>query len=130
MEKYLVNIEFRYSDRPKGEHDCSSKSKEITIGIYDDFNEACINGNKILKLLESKYKLNPNWNKKERFSKNGGISGTKNILVSNLGYLQTPFTFFARIETLKYDDIEESITDVLKAIERYKDYKIRSSMEF
>ena len=35
MEKYLVRIEFRYSDAPETEDGCTSKSKEVTIGVYD-----------------------------------------------------------------------------------------------
>ena len=60
--------------------------------------------------------------KKERFSKNGGIFGGKKNLISNSAYLKTPFTFYARINTLRYEDIDESIDDVLNAIKRFKVY--------
>lgn len=99
MEKYLVQIEFRYSSD-------MSKDKITTIGVFDTFEEACINGNNLLRFLESKYNLHmfPNGIKaiKERFSKNGGCFESKKTLVSNLAYLQTPFGFYAKIETLHY----------------------------
>lgn len=40
MEKYLVAIEFRYSDAPRYEDDYTNKNKEITIGMFDNF-EPC-----------------------------------------------------------------------------------------
>ena len=40
MEKYLVAIEFRYSDAPKFEDRGTSNSKTITIGVYDRIDEA------------------------------------------------------------------------------------------
>jgi len=127
MEKYLVTIEFRYRDKPKNENDCSYKSKTITIGVYDTFNEACENGNNILEVMESKFKLHvfPSGEKakKERFSKNGGSFKSKKALITNLAYLQTPFQFFAQIKTLKYTNTNESIDDIVTAIKRYKHSK-------
>lgn len=93
MTKELVTIEFRYHDKPKGEHDSNYKSKTITIGVFDTIEEAIIEGNKALELLESKFKLHafPKGDKaaKERFSKNGGCFGNAKKLVTNLAYLQT-----------------------------------------
>jgi hypothetical protein len=111
MEKYLVTIEFSYSVR-KSEEDIDHVNETITIGVYNDFDEACKHGNKELEILEANYKLNPNYNHKERFSKNGGCFGTRNSLISNyLGYLQTPFSFFAKIETLKYGSVQDLIDE-------------------
>lgn len=123
MEKYLVTFEFRYSDAPKNEDDYTSRNKTITIGVYDDFDEACKEGNKVLEVLESKYKPNPNYNRKERFSKNGGCFGSRQTLISNLGYIQTPFTFYAKIETLKYLDFEQGVNEVVASLKRYVKYK-------
>ena len=130
MEKYLVKIEFRYSCVPKTDYDYPSKNKMVTIGVYDTFEEACRNGNSLLEVLESKFELHtfPNGSKasKERFSKNGGCFGSKNTLVSNLAYLSTPFNFYAKIDTLKYDDIDEVIDDVVNSVEEYKIYRDNS----
>lgn len=52
-------------------------------------------------------------NTKERFSKNGGCFGSKKSLVSSLWHLKMPFEFFAKIDTLSYEDTEETILNVL-----------------
>lgn len=128
MEKYLVRIEFRYSDAPETEDGYTSRNKMITIGVYDTFKEACQNGNNLLEVLESKFELHqyPDTGRKapkERFSKNGGPFGSKNDLVTNLAYLKTPFEFYAKIETLKYNPIDEVIEEVVSASKRYMDYE-------
>lgn len=130
MEKYLVRIEFRYSDAPETEDGYTSKIKEVTMGVYDTFEEACQSGNNLLEFLESKFKLHqfPDGRKapKERFSKNGGCFGGKKTLVTNLAYLNTHFEFYAKIETLKYNPIDEAIEDVVSAVKRYIRYKLKT----
>ncbi len=127
MEKYLVRIEFRYSDAPETEDGYTSKHKKVTIGVYDTFEEACKNGNNLLETLESKFKLHqfPDGSKasKKRFSKNGGSFGSKKTLVTNLAYLKTPFEFYAKIETLEYSPIDEVVENVVSASKRYRNYK-------
>ncbi len=133
MEKYLVKIEFRYSDAPKKFSNSTYENKKVTIGVYDDYDEACLNGNKLLERLESMFPIHvfPKGNeaKRERFSKNGGCFGGKNALVTNLAYLKTPFDFYASIDTLKYEPIDESIHDVVEAVKRYRSYKIKQQEE-
>lgn len=132
MEKYLVKIEFRYSDAPETEDGSTYKNKMVTIGVYDTFEDACRNGNNLLETLESKFELHqfPDGTKasKERFSKNGGCFGSKKTLVTNLAYLKTPFDFYAKIETLKYNPIDEAIEDVVSSSKRYRDYELSASV--
>jgi len=129
MEKYLVTIEFRYSDAPIADWDSTSKSKTITIGVYDSFEDACLNGNLLLEKLEGKFDIHtfPNGSKarKERFSKNGGCFGGKYTLVSN----SAPFAFYAKIETLKYASVDETIDDVINARKRYIKYKTELELQ-
>ena len=124
MTKELVTIEFRYHDAPKGECDSEYKSKKITIGIYDTLDEAIVEGNKALEVFEKHFKLNPAWNKKDRFSKNGGCFGYPQRLITPLAYLQTPFDFYAKITQLKYDDVEQTIVEALDAVKRYKEHRL------
>ena len=35
MEKYLVKIEFRYSDAPETEDGSTTRNKIVTVGVYD-----------------------------------------------------------------------------------------------
>lgn len=129
MVKYLVKIEFRYSDVPESENSSTSKNKVVTIGVYDTFEDACKSGNTLLETLESKFELHqfPDGRSasKERFSKNGGCFGSKNTLVTNLAYLKTPFEFYAKIETLKYDSIDETIDNVVNSSKRYRSYRAK-----
>ena len=123
MTKELLTIEFRYRDKPKNDSDSEHRSKTITIGVFDTLEEAIVEGNKAMEVFEKHFKLNTAWNKKERFSTNGGCFGEPNRLITALAYLQTPFEFYAHITKLTYDDIEEAITKVLEAGKRYKEYK-------
>ena len=132
MEKYLVTIEFRYSDFDN-KISSTCRSRKITIGVFDSFDLACENGNACLECLESRFEIHsfPNGSKaaKERFSKNGGPFGSKNDLVTNLAYLKTPFDFYAKIQTLKYDALETAVDDVLSALVRFKNHKAEVSDE-
>ena len=121
MKKYLFTIEFRYYAKPKHEdNDRNYRTKTITIGVYETIEESIIEGNKCLEQFEKRFKLHkfPNGNNanKDRFSKNGGGFGSFNNLVTNLAYLKTPFDFYAKIDTLHYGDLNETITNVLAEI--------------
>jgi len=129
-EKYLVTIEFRYRDALICgiESESISKTEIATIGVYDDFYEACKNGNKLLEKLESRFVLHKfpqgNYAKKERFSKNGGSFGSKKTLISNLAYLKTPFDFYAKITTLNCGVVDETINNIVESTQRYREYKL------
>ena len=122
-DKYLVNIEFRFHTPPTYEQDSGFRSKKITIGVYDTFDEACVNGNRHMEILESKFSLHefPDGRKakKERFSEHGGCFGGKKELITNLAYLNTPFEFYARITTLKYHVIDDVLNEVVEAQKNY-----------
>ena len=122
-KKYLVTIEFRYSDAPVSEQDGGHRSKKVTVGVFDDMEAAHENANKVLEVLESKFELNPNTARRERFSKNGGWFGRPTNLVTNLGYLRTPFEFFLKVITLNFDSVENTIGEILEAVERYRDFE-------
>lgn len=128
MEKYILTIEFRYKGVPKSDIDSECKSKTITIGIYTTFDDACAAGNKVLEGFESKFPLHvfPNGRgtaRRVRFSKNGGCFGSKKKLITNLAYLTTPFEFYAKIDTLKFDDIMATIDGVVKSVKVYREYR-------
>ena len=123
MRKYLVTIRFTYNDAPKDEFLSGYTQKTITIGVYGTENEAIINGNKALEKFEKRFHLNPHWNVKERFSKNGGPFGEPKHLVTNTAWIITPFALSANITVLDYQDVEETINNVLDAQKRYKKYK-------
>ena len=98
MTKYLVKIEFRYNAKVPNEQDSSYKRKEIAIAICETFDEATQKGNEALEIFEKHFESNKAYNRKERFSKNGGPFGTKEDLISNLGYLKNPFPFLLKLK--------------------------------
>ena len=122
MKKFLVDIEFRYNDAPDS---CGGtyKSKTVTIGVYDTAEEAYSAGNAALMGLEKRFPLNKNWNRKERFSKNGGCFGYPKHLITESAYLITPFSFFAQVTPLDIAPVMPAVDDVLQSIERYKTHK-------
>ena len=118
MSNFLVTIEFRYTGNSTVHHwiKDSHISDTYTIGIYETFEEACKGGNDVLVMMETKYKTH----NKGRFSKNGGAFGRPNTLITNLGYLNTPFQFFAKIVPLVKFDSENTINKVLEAMNKSK----------
>jgi hypothetical protein len=113
MEKYLVGVEFRYNGKPD-KIGCTTYSKTLTIGVYDSFDDAIDNGNKFLEHLELVFTLIGR--EKERFGKTNGPFRSKTTLVTNLGYLRTPFEFYAKITTLNFVDQGEFISGILGEI--------------
>jgi hypothetical protein len=124
MIKELVTIEFRYYDIPENENFSGFNSKTITVGVFDTFDEAIVKGNEALEIFEKHFKLNKAWNRKARFSKNGGVFGSSNRLITQLTYLQTPFEFYAKIQQLKHIDVEKTIIEVLDATKRFREYRL------
>lgn len=123
MEKWLVQIEFRYIDRSDEKYHNGYKqvNDTITLGVFDTFKDACDCGNLALEnSFESRFELNKNWNKKERFGIGNGPFDTNTTLISELAYLKTPFSFFAKITKLKYDNIEEAINEAIEGPKRAK----------
>lgn len=129
-EKFLVSIEFRYTDKKLDRDDTDFVSKTTTIGVYDTLEDANIEGNKALEILEKNFKLHRfpqgSYAERERFSKNGGCFGSRKSLVTNLAYLKTPFEFYAKVQRLQYTDLQDAIDEAVSACKRYKEYKLRS----
>lgn len=119
MKKYLVEIEFRYNIKPKDENDSGYRSKKIAIAICEDFDKAALKGNKALEIFENHFPLNKHWNRKERFSKNGGCFGHKKNLITDSAYLETPFSFFASIKDLEFNDLEETLLELKKITNKH-----------
>lgn len=124
MENFLVTIEFRYKRVPPSDIYSEHTSKTITIGVFDTFDEACINGNKALEALEARFALHryPSGEcaKKDRFSLHGGPFRSKVNLVTNGAYLKTPFAFYAKITELNYEDVEVCVDGILDEIKEYR----------
>lgn len=120
MKKYLVTIEYRYISKRVyefGSRDNIQVNKTITIGVFDDFDSACIEGNKALEALENNFKLNVYFDGRVA-SKTEHSFKKQNTLVTNIGYLQTPFQFYAKIETLDFQSVGDSIKELLNDLKQ------------
>lgn len=118
MIKQLLTIEFRYLDEPKGEHGTTCNSKTITIGIADTLEDAVIEGNKVLNILAEHFEVRPD----DKFSTNG-FFGLPVRLVTNTCYPTKGVQYFAKIETLNFDSLNETIDETFKASDRYSKFK-------
>ena len=127
-EQYLVAIEFRYSGAPDSVGS-TYRNKTTTIGVFSDREQAYKEGNKALEHLETNFPLTPRKHK-ERFSSNGSVFGSPKHLITNTGYLATPFQFFAKITTLKLDSLETCLDAVIQSEKEYKEYKIKELEEY
>jgi len=117
MNKELLTIEFRYLDKPKSEHDCECKNKTITIGIFDTLEEAISEGNKTLNVLSKTFEVRSD----DKFKLNH-LFGSPKRLVTNCCYPTKGIQFFAKITTLKFDDLNETVNETFKAFDRYSKF--------
>lgn len=118
MQKELLEIEFRYNDRPIGSRPATSCSKTIAIGIFDTLEEAVKAGNETLKVLSEHFQVRAD----DRF-KVRGLFGTPDRLVTNCCYTTKGIAYFARITPLKFNDLSETIAETFKAYDRYRQYR-------
>lgn len=109
MQKELLEIEFRYHDRPIGSCPATSCSKTIAIGIFDTLEEAVKAGNETLKVLSEHFQVRSD----DRF-KVRGLFGTPDRLVTNCCYTTKGIAYFAKITPLKFDDLSETIAETFK----------------
>jgi hypothetical protein len=119
MEKEMLRIEFRYNDKPASEHSGGYKSKTITIGIFETLEEAIREGNKTLDILSKTFEVRSD----DKF-KLKHLFGSPKRLVTNCSYPTKGIQYFAKIEKLNFNDLQETIKETFKAFERYKKYKI------
>lgn len=122
FNKYVVTLDLRYNDTPN-DYESTYRNNIITLGVFDDVQSAYDCGNAALEELEKYYPLNKNWNRRERFSANGGSYGSPKHLISDLSYLITPFRFFMKIETLKHCDMMQAVKVAHDACKRYREHK-------
>ena len=89
MKQYLLTMELMYSDEANS-YGSTSRVEKNTVGVYNTIEEALKNADFVCETLESRFPLNENYNTKQRLSK-------RPHLMSNLGYIRTPFDFYLKI---------------------------------
>ncbi len=106
MDKELLTIEFRYTDK-EGEY----HSKTITIGIYDTLEVAIEEGNKVLDVLSKTFEVRSD----DKFMKNH-LFGTPKRLVTNCSYPTKGIQYFAKITKLNHENVSDAIKDIFTKI--------------
>ena len=102
MEKELLTIEFRYTDK-----DDEYRNRNITIGIYDTLDEAIKEGNKVIDTLSKTFEVRSDDKFKKVF-----LFGSPKRLVTNTCYARQGIQYFAQITKLTYDDVSETIDEI------------------
>ena len=110
MNKEIVTVEFRYHKKEYG-----FTTKTLTIGVYDTLEEAIIEGNKALDKLSKFLELKAD----DKFSTNGFLGRPNKLVVKRSEGVEC----YAKIETLKFDDLTETIKKCLKSAKEYRNYK-------
>ena len=129
MNKYLVDIEFRYIGKPVDEYSNTRYcNKTLTIGVFETRDEANEAGNLMLIELEKQFPLNEHWHRRERFSNSGGCFGSPHNLISDSAYLQTPFQFFAKVTKLNYGDVNDYVAEAVATINEYTMWRNQNEM--
>lgn len=115
MKKELLTIEFRYHDKPNGDHDGGHRTKTITIGIFDTLEEAIETGNKALLVLAERFQVRADDRFKLKY-----LFGNPRRLVTNCCYPTNGIQYFAKIEKLDFADLGSTINETFEAFKRFK----------
>lgn len=121
MEKYLLQVELRYCSVPKTEYSSEHHFEYTTIGIYDTLSEACDEGNKLLREIIAKHNLKTC----DKFGEHNGCFGSPNLLVTNC-CSSDKIKYFAKIDRLRYYDLNERIENALTEQDKYNKWCLRS----
>lgn len=117
MEKFLLQIELRYNLIPKGEYRTDSDYTMVTIGVYETFQEAINEGNKVVREIVAKYGLKIY----SEFGEHNGAYRSATTLVTN-ACSNDRVKYFAKITKLQYLDLDEQISIALKSQEKYDNW--------
>lgn len=118
MQKELVSIEFRYYDSPKCDGLSGYTETSITIGVFDNIDEAIIAGNKAIDELSVNFEVRAD----DKFM-NNYLFGNPKRLVTNFCYATNGIQYFAKITPLIFKSVKEMVGETFLAYSRYKKYK-------
>ncbi len=116
MKKELLTIEFRYSDSPLIDG-YVYRRKRITIGIFDTIEEAVKRGNEMLQELSKQFEVRSS----DKFAVHG-LFGSPDRLVSNCCYPTNGVSYFAKIVTLDFADLDTAIKEAFETTARRRKY--------
>lgn len=111
-EKYRLTIEFRFHRQKDGKY----ITKQLDIGEYSTFDDACFQGNLLLEKMEGRFERhkypNGDFAPKQRL----GITLFENCkidLVAESAYLKTPFSFFMKVTPVTHGNFDNYLNTIL-----------------
>ena len=116
MEKFLLDVEFRYHRVPESEYSSDCVNKVITIGIYDTLDEAIEKGNATIQRITKKFHF------RERFGRNNGIFGSSNLLVASISNYPECFVHIKPLDC-NVDNLEEEMKKAFQSEAEYKKWR-------
>lgn len=120
--KHFVSVEFRYNDTPSYLDGSQFTTKTIGVGIFDTIDEAVKKGNDAIKVLAKHFEVR---HEDQFYMK--GIFGIPDTLVTNCCYPTRGIQYFAKIEKIEFDCLEETIKECFKAADRLMAWRKKES---
>lgn len=121
MTKELLTVELRYDSLNKYQDSKQSNTETITVGVYDDLKTAIIEGNKTLDKIAWYWDDNKKTKNKIGRFEEVHLWGRPKRLVSDLDVTHnTGVRMFAKIEQLKFKDVEQTVKDSIKKARELK----------
>ena len=115
-KQYLLRVEFRYHVVPKSDVSSESTFRKLTIGVYDNLEDAIDNGNATLN------KIKANGLQVRDCFKLNDFLGRHTDLVTNC-CSNDHVHYFVTIRTLTYDDINEIIGNVKSEDDKWRKWR-------
>lgn len=118
MEKFMLQVELRYGTVPKKEYHPEHVCEYTTIGVYDTFQEAIKEGNRVLNEIISKHSLSV----RDGFGEHNGPFRSATTLVTNC-CTHERVQYFAQITPLKFLDLDERIKFAFESQRKHDEWK-------
>ena len=115
-KEYLLRVEFRYHKMPISDIASDSVFKKMTIGVYDNVEDAVNNGNLTLNKIKAK-----GLTVRENFKVKGFMGRHTDLVTNCCG--NDKIKYFVTITTLTYDDIDEVIATAKKDDAKYRKWR-------
>lgn len=117
--RHIATVEFRYHSAPEqGGESPRYRERKITLGVYLSREQAIEEVNKLLPLFEERFKLNPSYNRRERFDL-GSFSFGDTAIITNRCWVKSNVNFFITIAPLDETPLDEALPAVLQEVGAY-----------
>jgi hypothetical protein len=115
MKTELLQVEFRYRNKPRSEYDSTFSSKKITIGLFDSLADAIEPANKVVdKLNVMGFRING------AFGQRNGCFGSATRLLTDFYSKNRPMDVFVSITHLDNTSLEDAFSEAMTSNREFK----------